>query len=173
MTQTERLFASQFSTPLGYMGAVCDDSGLRYLDWQQSPLSYDLDENDVSRETIHQLHLYLKGKLVNFTVPLSDVAVSASLLKWLHVMRDVPYGETVSYAELANMWGNPKAARAAGSACQRNPLPIIFPCHRIIGSDGRYDNYSGGDRLSANSPANVARKKTLLDLEAGLKVIME
>ena len=137
MTQTEHLFASQFSTPLGYMGAVCDDGGLRYLDWQQSPLSYDLNENDVSRETIHQLHHYLNGKLVNFTIPLSDRAVSASLLKWLHVMRDVPYGETVSYAELANMWGNPKAARAAGSACQRNPshhfsLPPYYWLRRAL-----------------------------------------
>ena len=164
-------FASYYHSPLGYIGARCDEAGLYAIDWQQAPLAYDFLENDVSRETIRQIKAYLAGELQRFSLPLSPHAVSPSLRRWLDAMVSVPYGETVSYAALAALWGNGKAARAAGSACQRNPLPIIIPCHRIIGSDGSYDKYSGGDITAPSSAGNVARKKALLDLEAGLCTI--
>ena len=165
-------FTSYLTTKLGYMAAIADNEGLCALAWQQTAFASDTQENDVSRETITQLKAYLSGHSHNFTLPLSPRAVSPALRKWLEAMADVAYGETVSYAGLAAKWGNVKAARAAGSACQKNPLPIIYPCHRIIGTDGSYDRYSGGDRTNAASPANVARKKALLDLEAGLLVIL-
>ena len=165
------IFISHLQTPLGLMSAICDELGLLRLDWSQSRLE-DSDgsaaANDVSRETINQLTSYLSGKSQKFTLPLSNKAASTSLLKWMGTIASVPYGQTVSYKELAALWGNEKAARAAGNACQKNPLPIIIPCHRILGSSGQFDRYSGGDRTTPTDPANIARKKALLDLEAGL-----
>ena len=166
------IFISHLQTPLGLMSAICDKSGLLRLDWSQEALD-DADlsasSNDVSRETISQLTAYLSGKLRGFSLPISDKAASASLLTWMNVIASVPYGQTVSYKALAGIWGNEKASRAAGNACQRNPIPIIIPCHRILGSSGQFDRYSGGDRSTPTDPANIARKKALLDLEAGLK----
>ena len=162
------IFTSQIHTPLGYMGAVADNDGLLRLDWQQSPLSYDSAENDVSRETISQIKAYLSATLTHFSLPVSPSATTPALSKWLAAISSVPFGKTVSYCELAGLWGNPKAARAAGNACQKNPLPLIIPCHRIIATNGAFISYSGGDRSAPNSPANIARKKALLDFEAGL-----
>ena len=164
-------FISHLKTPLGLMSAICDDEGLLRLDWTQSPHPHAQDlspENDVSRETISQLSDYLKGGRHHFTLALSSDAASPSLLTWMKIIAQIPYGETASYKELASLWGNEKASRAAGNACQRNPIPIIIPCHRIIGSTGSFDRYSGGDRTTPTDPKNIARKKALLDLEAGL-----
>ena len=170
--QKTNLYTSTLATPLGYMQAVCDDEGILYLNWQQDkPIDNDYD-NDVSRETCVQLKDYLSGKRQVFTIPVSDKSVSQAMRRWLDVMQKIPYGQTISYRAFAAMWGNPKAARAAGGACQKNPLPIIFPCHRVIGGNGTYDRYSGGDHSTPDSPANIARKKALLDLEAGLHVIL-
>lgn len=165
------IFISHINTSLGLMSAICDDDGLLRLDWSQSSLAEvdnHLAENDVSRETIHQISAYLCRNISVFTLPLSPKAGSASLLKWMNTISSVPYGQTVSYKELAALWGNEKASRAAGNACQKNPFPLIVPCHRIIGSSGSFDRYSGGDRTTPTDPANIARKKALLDLEAGL-----
>ena len=165
------IFISHLKTPLGLMSAVCDEDGLLRLDWTQAPLSQQValtTENDVSRETIGQLSAYLKGQRQEFTLALSPKAASPSLLNWMNIIAKIPYGETASYKELALLWGNGKASRAAGNACQRNPIPIIIPCHRIIGSTGSYDRYSGGDKSTPTDPKNVERKKALLDLEAGL-----
>ena len=170
--QTSLHFASHVHTPLGYIGALCDEEGLLAINWQQTPLHYTFAQNDVSRETITQLQAYLAGRLTAFSLPISSRSVSKTFHAWLAAIGSVPYGKTVSYAELAGIWGNPKAARAAGSACQKNPLPIIIPCHRIIGSDGSYDKYSGGDITAPSSVGNVRRKKALLDLEAGLLRIL-
>ena len=171
-TKQAEKFISALKTPLGWMYAISDDHGLLSLDWRQEPVSYNAEENDVSRETISQLARYLAGQRRDFDLPLSPHALSPSLRRWLEVMSQVSYGTTTSYAGLAALWGNPKAARAAGGACQKNPLPIIYPCHRIIGKDGSYDRYSGGDRARPDHPDNIARKKALLDLEAGLCVIL-
>lgn len=163
-----QIYGSLCQTPFGYIKALCDADGLRQLSWQQQPFTDSHTENDVSRETILQLRSYLTGDLQVFSLPLSPAAATPALHLWLKAISCVPYGETVSYAGLAALWGNPKAARAAGTACQKNPIPIIIPCHRIIGSDGSYDKYSGGDITGPTSKANISRKKTLLDLEAGL-----
>ena len=165
------IFISHLKTDLGLMSAVCDAEGLLRLDWSQShaPQEPSHNANDVSRETISQLSSYLARQQHHFTIPLSARAASASLLQWMTIIASVPYGQTVSYKELAALWGNDKAARAAGNACQKNPIPIIIPCHRILSSTGGFERYSGGDRLTPSSPENIARKKALLDLEAGLK----
>lgn len=160
------MFTSSLTTPLGYMRARSSTDGLYALDWQQTPFTTPDLDNDVSRETIHQLHLYLQGKLQTFTLPLDLSLHSQAFCKWLEVMSAIPYGQIISYKDFAQRWGNEKAARAAGQACQRNPLPIILPCHRVVQSNGTFDNYSGGDKTTPRDPKNINRKQWLISLEA-------
>ncbi|MBR5519288.1 MAG: methylated-DNA--[Clostridia bacterium] len=101
-----------------------------------------------------ELTAYFAGKLRTFTVPISLHGTSFSLRVW-EALREIPYGQTVSYGELAVQIGNPKAARAVGMANHRNPIPIILPCHRVIGSNGNLVGYAGG----------LAAKTRLLALE--------
>ena len=160
------MFTSSITTPLGYMRACASSNGLYALDWQQTPFATPDQDNDVSRETVHQLHLYLNGQLKTFALQLDLSGQSEAFRKWLMVMSAIPYGQTITYKGFAEKWGNEKAARAAGQACQRNPLPIILPCHRVVQSDGTFDNYSGGDKTTPRDPENIKRKQWLIDLEA-------
>lgn len=164
-------YSSILHTPLGYMRAMTNDKAVYKLDWQQTPFILHPDapaarQNDVSRETIHQLDAYLNGRLGSFTVPIDLSSLTVSLQRWLKILQTVPYGTTISYAEFAEKWGNRKAARAAGGACQRNPLPILIPCHRILKGDGSYDNYSGGDSKNPRHPDNIHIKQWLIEMEA-------
>ena len=148
------------------MRACSNNTGLYRLDWQQKPFTRANHENDVSRETIRQIKHYFNGQLSDFTVPLDLSSYSPALVKWLSVLATVPFGVVITYKEFAQRWGNIKAARAAGQACRRNPLPIILPCHRIIQADGKFDNYSGGDRTNPRDLNNIIRKQWLIDLES-------
>ena len=84
---------------------------------------------------------------------------------WLEAMARIPYGTVVTYAEFAADAGKPGAPRAAGTACSTNPIPIIYPCHRVIRTDGALGNYSGGSNLDPKHPANLQRKRALINLE--------
>ena len=148
------------------MRACSSDIGLFALDWQQHPFLETDQENDVSRETIVQIKNYLNSELSYFTVPLDLSNYSSNFAKWLSVLKTVPFGYTITYKELAQRWGNIKAARAAGQACRRNPLPIILPCHRIVQTDHRLNYYSGGDRSNPRNPRNIEIKQWLIDLES-------
>ena len=160
------MYTSSFHSPLGYMRACSNDTGLYRLDWQQKPFRTTDQENDVSRETIRQIKHYFNSQLSDFKVPLDLSSYSPALVKWLSVLATVPFGKVITYKEFAQKWGNIKAARAAGQACRRNPLPIILPCHRIIQADGKFDNYSGGDKTNPRDPNNIIRKQWLIDLES-------
>ncbi|MGB2073464.1 MAG: methylated-DNA--[protein]-cysteine S-methyltransferase, partial [Candidatus Puniceispirillaceae bacterium] len=78
----------------------------------------------------------------------------------------IPYGTVMTYGEFATLAGKPKAVRAAGSACASNPIPIIYPCHRVVRADGSLGNYGGGSDHHPTHPNNLARKSDLLRLEA-------
>ena len=129
-------YASLCQTPLGSIAALCDTDGLCAIRWQQTPISIDLPDNHVSRETIIQLKAYFAGRLKQFSLPLSPNAVSPKLRLWLDAINSVPYGQTISYAGLAKLWGNEKAAR--GRLClpekpftADNPLPS-YHWHRWL-----------------------------------------
>ena len=162
------MYTSSFHSPLGYIRAGSNDTGLFRLDWQQKPFLRAERENDISRETVRQIKHYLSRQLSEFTVPLDLSNNSPALMKWLSVLATVPFGDVITYKEFAQRWGNIKAARAAGQACMRNPLPIILPCHRIVQADGKLDNYSGGNKTNPRDPDNIARKQWLIDLESKL-----
>lgn len=103
-----------------------------------------------------QLDSYFTGKRKSFDIPLRPVGTAFQTRVWDALTR-IPYGETTSYGAIANAIGSPKAVRAVGAANGRNPIPIIIPCHRVIGANGSLTGFGGG----------MARKEHLLDLERG------
>jgi methylated-DNA-[protein]-cysteine S-methyltransferase len=103
-----------------------------------------------------QLEEYFAGRRTTFDVPLAAEGAPFERRVW-RALEDIPYGETVSYGEIARRVGQPSAARAVGLANGRNPIAVIVPCHRVIGADGTLTGYGGG----------LERKRLLLELEQG------
>ncbi|HPF88008.1 MAG TPA: methylated-DNA--[protein]-cysteine S-methyltransferase [Candidatus Limiplasma sp.] len=95
------------------------------------------------RKAQAELAEYFSGKRKVFTVPLAPRGTVFQQSVW-QVLRSIPYGETLSYGEVAKRIGNPKASRAVGMANNKNPLPILIPCHRVIGASGKLVGYGGG-----------------------------
>ena len=114
--------------------------------WKENP--------DCFKEAVRQLELYFNGKLRHFSLPIILKGTGFQLKVW-NILKDIPYGRTVSYKDVAEKTGSPKAARAVGGAVGKNPIPIIIPCHRVIGSDGNMVGFGGG----------LDVKNTLLGLE--------
>ena len=106
------------------------------------------------QETEAQLAEYFAGTRVGFEVPLDPVGTAFQLRAWF-ALADIPYGETTSYGAQAARIGHPSAVRAVGAANGRNPLPIVLPCHRVVGKDGSLTGFGGG----------IAMKAALLDFE--------
>jgi methylated-DNA-[protein]-cysteine S-methyltransferase len=110
-------------------------------------------------EARRQLDLYFDGKLDRFDLPLDWQLSEGFRLRVLHAIAAIPYGETRSYTEMATRAGNERAVRAAGTACGRNPIPLVVPCHRVLRSGGALGGYGGG----------VPMKQGLLQLEGVLE----
>lgn len=115
------------------------------------------EEASILDATIRQLREYFAGRRRQFDLPLAPTGTEFQLRVWQELRR-IPYGETISYGELARRVGNPRASRAVGLANGANPIAIIVPCHRVVGADGRLTGFGGGLR----------RKATLLELESPL-----
>lgn len=105
-------------------------------------------------EAVRQLQGYFDREIREFSLPLAPSGTAFQLEVWA-ALRQIPYGETISYGELARRIGRPKASRAVGLANGQNPLSVLIPCHRVIGASGALVGYGGG----------LGRKKLLLDLE--------
>ena len=101
-----------------------------------------------------ELEDYLCGKLEKFSVPLNPAGTEFQRRVWAELLK-IPYGKTAAYKEIAIMAGNSRAVRAVGMANNRNPIPIMIPCHRVVGSNGKLVGYAGG----------LDMKRRLLDLE--------
>lgn len=119
-------------------------------DWRRDDASF--------WEAAKQLRAYFAGELTEFDLPLAPAGTQFQRRVWAELQK-IPYGSTINYGELARRVGNPKAARAAGAANGSNPISIIIPCHRVIGSNNHLTGYGGG----------IERKRFLLDLEAGVR----
>ena len=115
-------------------------------------------QSKLKDETFRQLAEYLQGKRKSFNVKLSLKGTEFQKSVWKQLL-NIPYGETRSYGEIAALIGNAKASRAVGMACNRNPVIIIVPCHRVIGKKGCLTGYASGIDL----------KEQLLDMERELK----
>ncbi len=103
-----------------------------------------------------EMHEYFAGAREHFDIPLDRRLSRGFRRRALDRLLEIPYGSTASYGQVASAVGNPGAARAVGTACATNPLPVVVPCHRVVRADGSLGEYGGG----------VAAKRTLLDLEA-------
>ncbi len=114
-------------------------------------------ETSTIRETFRQLSEYFAGNRKTFDLPLNPAGTNFQKKVWRELIK-IPYGETRSYKQIAELIGNPKACRAIGSANNKNPIIIIIPCHRVIGATGKLIGYGGG----------LDRKKCLLKLEKSM-----
>ena len=112
------------------------------------------------KETIKQLRAYFKGGLKRFDIPLLLEGTDFQRAAWKE-LRKIPYGKTITYGEQARRMGNPKASRAIGGANGANPVAIIVPCHRVIGSSGRLTGFGGG--------LDVKEKLLILENASGYK----
>ena len=118
-------------------------------------------ESAVLKETARQLSAYFEGSLRDFDLPLAPEGSDFQRQVWDELVK-IPYGETISYLDLANRIKNPKAVRAVGMANGANPIAIIVPCHRVIGSNGSLTGFGGG----------LPNKRALLELEKGQRTLL-
>lgn len=152
----------RFDTPIGPLTVAASDAGLHAIEFPQNrhpqrrigwmPL-----EHPLLREARRQLEEYFDGERQTFDLPLAPRGTPFQREVWL-ALAGIPYGATISYAQLATRVGRPAAMRAVGAANGRNPLPIVLPCHRVIGADGSLTGFGGG----------LPTKQFLLQLEGAL-----
>jgi methylated-DNA-[protein]-cysteine S-methyltransferase len=155
-------------SPVGGLLLARDEAGLRMIhfvgpaeagDYQFGSvrLQADWDRRDNAfDDVVFQLEEYFEGKRRGFDLPLAPEGTAFQQRVW-RALLDIPYGDTISYGELALRIGNKAASRAVGLANGSNPLPIVIPCHRVIGSNGKLTGYGGG----------LPIKQQLLTLERG------
>jgi methylated-DNA-[protein]-cysteine S-methyltransferase len=133
-------------TPIGTLGLVGSDAGLERVLWSAAGLPPD-GGCPVLDEAAAQLEAYFAGALTEFDLPLDLDGTAFQRRCWL-ALATIPYGQTVSYGEQARRLGfGPDAARAVGAANGQNPLPLVLPCHRVIGADGSLTGFGGGLHL--------------------------
>lgn len=149
------------SSPVGKLTLVANDRGLTAVLWENDkanrvPLQEMWEDNNhpVLIETAQQLSEYFSGKRKSFSLPLDFRGTDFQKKVW-EALLTIPFGETRSYAQIAQQVGSPKAVRAVGAANGKNPISIIAPCHRVIGSNGDLTGFAGG----------LAAKTLLLSLE--------
>ena len=154
---------SLYDSSIGTLLLLADSRGLREVRFTKSEADAlgQLEESwiesrDVFTDCVAQLDAYFAGELRSFDLPLVYSGTDFQQ-QVMHALQGVPYGETCSYGELARKLGREGAARAVGSANRRNPLPIIVPCHRVIGANGDLAGFAGGLDI----------KRKLLAIESG------
>jgi methylated-DNA-[protein]-cysteine S-methyltransferase len=155
MWYIEGMSQLSFHSPVGDLTISEEDGEIVSVDWGWSPISQA--GVPVLEEAKRQLDEYFTGKRRDFDLPLSAQGTEFQRRVW-QVMAEIPYGQTLTYGQLAKQVKS--GPRAVGGACGRNPLPIVIPCHRVIGVGG-LTGYSGEGWLDT--------KKLLLDLESGAK----
>ena len=147
-----------FHSPIGWLQIVGEDNCISRLDFDDTP-PRSLPESPnvpILRVIFDILTRYFAGEKVEFShVPLTLLGGTEFQIAVWHTIREIPYGETRTYKWLAEQIGSPKAARAVGGAVGANPVSILIPCHRVIGSNGKLGGYGGG----------IKRKQLLLELE--------
>lgn len=142
------------NTPIGKMIAAADDNAILSLDFTTESVLVQNSDTPLLIRLEEELREYFEGKRTIFTLPLAPYGTPFQTKVW-ETLRIIPYGETISYAEEAKLFGNAKAIRAVASANGRNPISILIPCHRVIATGGGLGGYSGG----------VWKKEFLLALE--------
>ena len=145
-------FELTLETPIGRLLLCADADALTEIRFDAGEAR--TDASPVLEQAERELREYFAGVRKAFSVPISPKGTPFQRRVW-DALRGIPYGETVSYGEVARRIGSPRACRAVGMANHRNPIPIVIPCHRVIGADGGMTGYGGGLEI----------KKILLELE--------
>ena len=154
-------FYSNIKSPLGELVLVTDDAaltGLYFAGCDHVPVERERwtlkAQHPVLQQTSKQLEQYFSGKRTSFSLPVRLIGTNFQKRVWTQIAR-IPFGQTISYTQLAKRAGAPQAIRAAGTTTGRNPVSIIIPCHRIVGKNGSMCGFAGG----------LERKQHLLELE--------
>lgn len=136
------------------MTATADENAITSLDFADEPINIQNSDTPLLIRLEEELHEYFAGKRHDFTLPIAPKGTPFQKKVW-ETLCTIPYGETISYAKEATLFGNPNATRAVANANGRNPIAILIPCHRVIASHGGLGGYSGG----------IEKKVFLLELE--------
>jgi methylated-DNA-[protein]-cysteine S-methyltransferase len=160
------LFFTYLPSPIGSLLLAADKTGLREITFPKngasaSPQPDWIEDESVFADTIRELRAYFAGDLETFDLPLAPQGTPFQQRVWNDLL-NIPYGATISYGQLAKRIGNPNASRAVGLANGSNPIPIIIPCHRVIGSNGRLTGYGGGLPIKEKLLALERRQLRLL-----------
>ena len=157
-----RIGYDSFNSPIGLIHVVVDEIGVKKVelfeeDWIEYKNKHEtiLKDKEICKEIISQLEDYFKGKRKYFDIPLSIDGTEFRKKVW-KALRDIPYGEVRCYLQIAEAIGNPKSIRAVGQANKFNNLPIIIPCHRVIGKSGKLVGFAGN---------RTPTQKILLEIE--------
>ena len=156
------IFCRRIDSPIGPLMLAADENGLRHIEFRDNRHPADRSDwhggdNEILNAAEAQLREYFDGERRDFDLPLAPQGTDFQRVVWQELAR-IPYGVTISYAQLAQRVGNASAMRAVGAANGRNPLPIVLPCHRVIGADGSLTGFGGG----------LPTKQFLLRLEGAL-----
>ena len=149
-------YFSDVDTPLGLIRIVADESAVlavgfypeRNRKLARFEMTGEEGSNELTSKAATQLEEYFAGERKVFELPVSFGKQTPFAQDILDCLSGVPYGEILSYGSLANVSGHPNSARAVGRVMAANPIPIIVPCHRIVGATGKMTGYSGGDGIS-------------------------
>lgn len=144
-------------TPVGYLTVFSEDGAIVAIEFGRATVADALDE--VSERARQQLNAYFAGHLQDFDLPLNPAGNTFQQAVW-RAMLEIPFGHTRTYGDIAKDVGRP--AQAVGGACGANPIPIVIPCHRVLGQGGRLVGYSGGE--------GAETKQALLQLEGALLI---
>ena len=159
----DAMFYRFIDSPVGPLLVAGNDAGLHLIEFHAPrhpvPRGEDWREGDhaVLQQAQRQLDAYFAGRRQGFDLPLAPQGTAFQRQVWWE-LANIPFGRTISYAELARRVGRPTAMRAVGAANGRNPIPIVLPCHRVIGADGSLTGFGGG----------LPTKQFLLRLEGAL-----
>jgi methylated-DNA-[protein]-cysteine S-methyltransferase len=144
-------FGELNGTPVGDLRLAVSDQGLVAVEWANTQLDFDSYlrpfEPDAVAPYVEQLREYLEGKRHEFTFPINWSIFRPFQKEALQRVFNIPYGETRTYLQIALEINRPRAYRAVGRANATNPMPIVIPCHRLIGTDGKLHGYGGGEGL--------------------------
>ena len=142
------ILCRRIDSPVGPLMLAADEHGLRHIEFRENRHPADTGDwhggdSDMLRAAEAQLGEYFAGTRTTFELPLAPRGTDFQVSVWRELAR-IPFGTTISYAQLAQRVGNTQAMRAVGAANGRNPLPIVLPCHRVIGADGALVGFGGG-----------------------------
>ena len=154
------------TSPVGILTLVTDNKSLTQLSWEnpgkvtvQRDPAYEDENHPLLLQAAEELNEYFAGKRQSFSIDVDPEGTEFQKKVWKALLT-IPFGKTKTYGEIAALIGNPDAVRAVGGAANKNPVPVIIPCHRVIGADGKLVGFGGG----------LERKEYLLEIEGKKRI---